>query len=114
MTKIYLFGTFLLNLLLIPLANAQDYGLKNTAVSAGIPVQGSITQRAGEITGAALSLIGILFFVLMLYGGFLWMTARGDTKVAEKAKGIILDAIIGLIIVAAAYIITSFVFKAVQ
>lgn len=110
--RFYLLGIFLVNFLAAPAALAQ-YGLQETATGAGIPQQGTITTRAGQITGAALSLIGIIFFILMLYGGFLWMTARGESKVAEKAKGIIIDAIIGLIIVAAAYIITSFVFRAV-
>ncbi len=92
---------------------AQDYGLKDTAVGAGIPQTGTLQGRIGTITGALLSLVGVLFFLLALYGGFLWMTARGDESQATKAKGIIIDAVIGLAIVSAAYIITSFVFKAI-
>ncbi len=85
-----------------------------TAQGAGIPRTGTLAERIGTITGALLSLGGVLFFLLALYGGFLWMTARGEESQATKAKGIIIDAVIGLAIVSAAYIITSFVFTAVK
>lgn len=110
--KIYLLGLILVSSFLAPAALAQ-YGLQETAKGAGIPTQGTLQGRIGQITGAALSLIGVIFFVLMIYGGYLWMTARGDSKIAEKAKNIIIDAVIGLVITGAAYIITSFVFTAI-
>ncbi|MCX6778946.1 MAG: hypothetical protein NTU97_01825 [Candidatus Magasanikbacteria bacterium] len=111
-TKLYLLGIFVLTLIFAPVALAQ-YGLQDTAKGTGIPMTGTLTGKVGQITGAALSLIGVVFFVLMVYGGFLWMTARGEAKTAEKAKGIIIDSIIGLVIVGAAYVITSFVFTAI-
>lgn len=63
----------------------------------------------GKIIGVALSLLGVIFLVLMIYGGFLWMTARGDGGQVDKAKGMITTAIVGLIIVLSAYAITYFV-----
>lgn len=91
----------------------DEYGLNTTADVAKIPMGGTIATKIGTITGYLLSLIGVLFFGLMLYGGFLWMTAKGDEAQAKKAQGIIVDAVIGLVIVAASYIITKFVFGAV-
>ncbi len=69
----------------------------------------SLPNAIGKIVGAALSFIGIIFFVLMIYGGVLWMTARGNDQQVEKAKDLIVAAIIGLIIVFAAYAITAFI-----
>ena len=63
----------------------------------------------GQIIGVALSLLGVIFLILMIYGGFLWMTARGDGGQIDKAKGLMTAAIIGLIIVLSAYAITYFV-----
>ncbi len=63
----------------------------------------------GTVVGAALSFIGILFFVLIIYGGITWMTAAGNETQISKAKNLIISAIIGLIIVLAAYAITSFI-----
>lgn len=58
---------------------------------------------------AGLSLIGVIFLILMVYGGYIWMTARGDEAEAKRAKGIITMAVIGMIIVIAAYAATTFV-----
>ncbi len=69
----------------------------------------SIPGALGKIIGAGLSLIGVLFLVLMIYGGFRWMIARGNDTEIEKAKHLIEAAIMGLIIVVAAYAITTFV-----
>lgn len=68
----------------------------------------ALPRLIGRIISTALSLVGTLFLVLMIYGGFLWMTARGDQKNVQKARDLISSAIIGLIIVASAYAITTF------
>jgi cytochrome bd-type quinol oxidase subunit 2 len=58
---------------------------------------------------AALSLVGVLLLIYLIYAGFLWMTAQGDGKQVDKAKDIIKNAVIGLIIIFAAYAIANFV-----
>ena len=60
---------------------------------------------------AALSLLGIIFLVLIIYAGFNWMTAQGDEKKVDTAKDTLTRAVIGLIIITAAYSITYFVFS---
>ncbi len=69
----------------------------------------------GEIVAAAiqavLGLLGVIFLVLMVLAGFNWMTANGDEKKVEKATGTIKTAVIGLVIVLAAYAITYFIFR---
>jgi hypothetical protein len=61
-----------------------------------------------------LSLLALIFVSLMLYAGYLWMTAQGDSGQVDKARGIIMTAAIGLLIVVAAYSITSFVFSSLD
>ncbi len=68
-----------------------------------------IPVAIGRIVGLALSFIGLAFFVLMIYGGFIWMFARGNDQDVQKAKDLIQAAIIGLIIVLAAYAFTVFI-----
>jgi hypothetical protein len=68
-----------------------------------------ISSRLGVLIGAALSFIGIIFMVLIIYGGLLWMTARGNGQQVEKAQSLITQSFIGLIIILAAYAITTFV-----
>ena len=69
----------------------------------------SIPGAIGKIIGLALSFVGLAFFVLMIYGGFIWMFARGNDQDVQKAKELIQAAIIGLIIVLSAYAITMFI-----
>ena len=60
----------------------------------------------GEIIAVVLSFLGVVFLILMIYGGFLWMTAGGSEQQVEKAKKLITAAIIGLIVVVSAYAIS--------
>lgn len=89
------------------------FGLDETAGAAGLKpkVNKPLEAIVGDILGTALSLISVIFFILTLYGGFLWMTARGNSDQESKARDTIFGAVIGLIIVLAAYAITSFVFS---
>ncbi len=56
-----------------------------------------------------LSVLGLVFLILVVYGGILWMVAEGDTTKVGKARGLIFHAVLGLIIVLSAYAITAFV-----
>lgn len=46
---------------------------------------------------------GLAFFIYLLLGGIQWITAGGDEKALTAARGRITGAIIGLIIVVAAF-----------
>lgn len=69
-------------------------------------------ETVAAVITAFLGLLGIIFIILILYAGYNWMTAAGDEQKVTKAKDTIQKAIIGLIIIVAAYAITAFVFKA--
>lgn len=69
----------------------------------------SIPLMIGKVVGVGLSFVGVLFMILMIYGGMLWMTARGNEQQVTKAKDLIIAAVIGLIIVLSAYVITSYI-----
>lgn len=85
---------------------------KEAATAAGYSAQTSETtfsETLGTVVKAALSLVGVIFLILMVYAGFLWMTAHGKEDQIEQAQNIIRTAIIGLIITVGAYSITAFV-----
>lgn len=80
-------------------------------------LQGGDTQlmtTIGTLINIALSFLGILFLLLTLYAGFLWMTSQGDPKQTQKAKDILITAVVGLVILLSAYAISSFVIDQVQ
>ena len=68
-------------------------------------------QVAGTVIQFFIGILGTFFLVLMVYGGYLWMNARGNEQQVEKAKNILTQAVIGLIIILAAYSIASFVVR---
>ncbi len=96
-------------------ASAQDYGLNATADAAGLSkYEKNVPTLIGNVVGTALSMIAVIFFVLMVYGGFLWMTAHGHEDQITKAKDTIIAAVIGIIVVLGSYAVTNFVFDSVQ
>lgn len=111
-TKFFLLG---LAAFALPLG-VQAQGIKDAqsqltpiAQKAGLSDQGNLENVVGTIVNAALSLVGLIFLVLMVYAGFTWMLAQGDEGKIDKSKEIIKACIIGLIITASAYAITFFV-----
>ncbi len=58
-----------------------------------------------------LSFVGVIFVILIIYSGIVWMTASGNEEKVNSAKKIMTDSIIGLIIVVAAYAITYFILE---
>ncbi len=71
----------------------------------------SLETTIGNMINGALGFVGIIFLVLMIYAGYLWMTAAGNEEQVAKAKKLIRAAIIGIIIVTFSYAITGFVIE---
>lgn len=110
-TTLFLFA---FGLIFVPGLAAAQYGLNETAGASGLTkgYPSDVPTLIGNVIGTALSMIAVIFFILMVYGGFLWMTAHGDSSQVDKAKDTIIAAIIGIIVVLASYAITNFVFSA--
>ncbi len=66
-------------------------------------------DKITSIIGTVLSFVGVAFLILMIYGGILWMTSQGNNDQIKKAKGILINGIIGLVIVIFAYAITAYI-----
>ena len=69
----------------------------------------TFASNLGLVVNIVLSFSGVIFMSLMVYAGYLWMTARGEENRIEKAQNIIRSAIIGMIITVGAYSITNFI-----
>lgn len=102
-----------------PFVLAQsDYGLNEAVEQASylekFAGQDTLEGAYGALIKVALGFLGIAFFGLILYGGFKWMLARGNSEQIDQAKEVISGASIGLILVGAAYAIARAVFSALQ
>ncbi len=65
----------------------------------------------GNVIRVAVGFLGILLLGYLLYAGFLYMTSGGETEGVKKAKTMIENAVIGLIIIACAFAISSFILE---
>ncbi|KKR20471.1 MAG: hypothetical protein UT48_C0017G0013 [Parcubacteria group bacterium GW2011_GWE2_39_37] len=68
-------------------------------------------EIAASIINVALGFLGIIAVVLILIAGFQWMTAGGDTGKVDSAKKTLGAALIGLVIILAAWGIANYVLK---
>lgn len=68
----------------------------------------------GLVIQTALGLMGVIFLALAIYGGYNWMMARGNDEMVEKAKNTLTNAIIGLVIVLAAYAVSWYILEQIS
>ena len=85
----------------------DDLSLEAIADSAGLG--GTLSGMISGVIGIVMGFLGIIAVLIILWGGFIWMTAGGEPDKVEKAKKMIYSGIIGLVIIFAAYAIASFV-----
>lgn len=90
--------------------NSPDDPLGTAAGQAGYALEKTNALKiVSTVLNMMLSFIGVIFLISMIYGGFLWMTARGNDEQVNKAKNIMTTAVIGIVIIVLAYAISWFV-----
>ncbi len=81
------------------------------ADASGFNTASSITDLITILISALLSLMGMIFLALVVYGGYLWLTSAGNSDMTEKGKDTIVSAVIGLLIVMGAYAISFYIIR---
>lgn len=101
-----------LSLLLLPLVAAAG----DPAVSLGIEYGSALNLGSRDVRliitdviNVLLGFLGIIAVVIILLGGFKWMTAAGDEAKVGEAKKLISAGVIGLVVILCAYAIATFV-----
>ncbi|MFH1522451.1 MAG: hypothetical protein ABIE43_01370 [Patescibacteria group bacterium] len=96
---------------------ASEVNIGNELEKAGEtsgPYAPATGYRMSEIIGlavnACLSILGIYFIILTIYGGYTYMNARGEEERVTRGLATIRHAVIGLLIVVGSYAIWNFVF----
>lgn len=69
----------------------------------------SLGNIVSDLLPYLFSIAGILVLIYLIFGGIQLMTSAGDPKAVESAKGKITNALIGFVIVFAAYWIVQIV-----
>lgn len=68
-----------------------------------------VNNLFGNVVFAVVGFSGIALFVMLIMGGFSYITAAGDPKKAESARNTITFAIGGVVFIAVAFLILRFV-----
>ncbi len=91
-------------------AHAQLDGAAYTELgNSTILPQTNIIIMIAKIIRIFLGILGIILTILLMYAGWLYMTSQGQATQVEKAKNIIKQAVIGLVIILTSYAIASFI-----
>lgn len=68
-----------------------------------------LPELVANIIQVVLGIVGLIFIGLIIYGGYLWGTARGSEERVTTGRRLIFEATIGVIIILGAYFLTAFI-----
>lgn len=98
---------------IIPKSGKLNLVPKKLGEEAGFNTGGeSLTITVANIIKSFMGLLGIVVVGIVVYAGFLWMTASGNEEKVGMAKRMITQATIGLILILLAYSIADFIITA--
>ncbi len=83
-------------------ASEDEFGLPGTEIG-----YSAFLQLAANITNFVSGFITFFAILSIIYAGFLYVTSAGEQENIDKAKKIIFNAVIGLVVAAAAYAIVN-------
>jgi hypothetical protein len=108
--KKLLYAISTLSLVALPVASAFAQGANFNPNNLRLQIfQGDFWVAFGTIFNFLLIIAGVIAFLFVLYGGFLYLTAGGDAARAENGRKFITNALIGIIIVFVSYALVQFV-----
>lgn len=93
-------------------AQATDFWGINDFANTGVNLgSGDLKQIIAGIVNVFLGFLGILATLTILYGGFVWMTSNGNAEKVDRAKRILINGFIGLVIILSSYAIARFILR---
>lgn len=78
-------------------------------VIANVPQYCNVESLYEKFINTALYAVGMVAVIALIYGGYLYMTARGNEAQAKQGRQVLTWAIIGLVVVFAAAVIVNVV-----
>jgi hypothetical protein len=114
LSKAFTFVTVIVSLSLVvfpvaaqltPISDCSELGIQCT----GNEDSQSLIETVTGYINAFLALVGVVASIYLVLGGVRYIMSEGEESKAEKAKGTILNAVIGIIVIGLAAIIVNFV-----
>ena len=117
--KIFFLILIVLNLLILNANLVLANGDNTPNDGPGFPYSLIVPLTKGKVTSLAdyirmifnfaVMIVGIIAVLVIILGGYLYITAAGNATQIEKAKGMIFNAIIGLVLVLLSVMILRFI-----
>lgn len=85
---------------------------ENFAGTAGLSA-GDLPTTIASLIRVILGMLGIVAVIIILIGGFKWMTSGGNDDKVKSARKVMTSGIIGLVIVLSAFAIAQFVLSSI-
>jgi phosphoglycerol transferase MdoB-like AlkP superfamily enzyme len=94
----------------LPAVALAQYGLNDPNLANTVNLGNKpLIETVSQIINVLLGLLGVIAVVIILMGGFKWMTAAGNEEKVGEAKKLLGAGIVGLVIILSAFAIASFV-----
>jgi hypothetical protein len=90
------------------LYGTNDFATGNSQINIGTK---PLVETIAGIVNIVLGFLGVIAVLLILYAGWLWMTSQGNSEKIQRAKLIIVSAVIGLAIIFSAYALSRFIIR---
>lgn len=99
-----------------PLASEENISIfeqvaKKAGLTSGPNTAPNIYQIIGFVANLILGFVGVIFLILIIAGGFIWMTAGGNEEKVTQGRKLLTESSIGFAIILAAFLLTNFVVK---
>ncbi len=97
------------------LAQSPDYGINQVENGIGGTLSNTDPRTIiGRIITVALGFLGVIAVVIILLGGFKWMTAGGNEEKTGEARKLLGAGVIGLVIILASWGLARFVIESIN
>jgi hypothetical protein len=118
-------GTFtakaMLNTNLAQSVNAQTVDPRDELIKSGQSIGHDVEKEdirdiryiVAGIIRYALTFVGTILTILIMYAGYLWWSARGNDDQVTKAKSTLKNAVIGIIIIMMSYGLVTLLFRSI-
>ena len=88
-----------------PLPSADPIGI--SGIDPSISNYTNLAEVSISIVNFALSFVGIIAVIMVILGGFWYLTAAGKQEQAEKGLKTLLYAVVGIILISLAFVIVN-------
>jgi len=110
--KKVIFLALFLAIFLLPLTSQAAVDTGTGQVDSSIALGNtSPIKVATNVINVLMGFLSLIAVSLILYAGWLWMSSNGSAEKIDKAKKILKNSVIGLIIILSAWGITYFILK---